>query len=245
MLNFRSIKQQCTKTLVIEFSISIILFVGGILLKSLPSYQMDIPLERKNFNATYPLVSETFPFLFCCTFSWCVPVIVIFYFAQKRNSAKYFITSITSFFFAVSLCLFLTNSFKLFAGKPRPNYYSLIDNKKASKVYQSFPSGHSSTTFNGMMFLTLLLCGEYKIFNGEGSILKLIGCCLPLLFGCIVAISRVRDYFHGYDDIIAGSLLGCVTALLCYVLKFKVLCSRNSGEIETEEYREFDDNYIV
>ncbi|EDR28748.1 phosphatidic acid phosphatase type 2 domain-containing protein 1B, putative [Entamoeba dispar SAW760] len=154
-------------------------------------------------------------------------------------------TSTITFFFAVSLCLFLTNAFKLFSGKPRPNYYSLIDNNKASKGYQSFPSGHSSTTFNGMMFLTLLLCGEYKVFNGDGSILKLIGCCFPLLFGFLVAISRVRDYFHGYDDIIAGSLLGCVIALLCYVLKFRALWSKNSGEIKTEEYREFDDNFIV
>ena len=83
---------------------------------------------------------------------------------------------------------------------------------------KSFPSGHSSCEyiiniiirrlllllvgiFTGLVYLSLYLAGKLLIFHqsGRGHSLRLLLVLTPLLVAVMVAISRVRDYWHHWE----------------------------------------------
>nr|KJB08494.1 hypothetical protein B456_001G084000 [Gossypium raimondii] len=83
--------------------------------------------------------------------------------------------------------------------------------------HKSFPSGHTSWSFAGLGFLSLYLSGKIKAFDRRGHVAKLCIVFLPLLVASLVGISRVDDYWHHWQDVFAGGLLGLVVATFCYL----------------------------
>ncbi|KAK1320911.1 hypothetical protein QJS10_CPA03g00590 [Acorus calamus] len=59
-----------------------------------------------------------------------------------------------------------------------------------------------------------------KVFDHKGHVSKLCLVFLPLLVAALVGISRVNDYWHHWEDVFAGGLLGIVVATLCYLQFF-------------------------
>ncbi|KAF8010187.1 hypothetical protein BT93_J0966 [Corymbia citriodora subsp. variegata] len=86
--------------------------------------------------------------------------------------------------------------------------------------HKSFPSGHTSWSFTGLGFLSLYLAGKIKAFDRKGHVAKLCIIFLPLLVASLVGISRVDDYWHHWQDVFAGGLLGITVAGLCYLQFF-------------------------
>ncbi|KAJ1680262.1 hypothetical protein EV182_000355 [Spiromyces aspiralis] len=82
--------------------------------------------------------------------------------------------------------------------------------------YRSFPSGHSSLSFCGMAFLALFIGGKIHVFDQRGHSIKPIIVCLPLLGASLVGASRVADYWHHPEDVIAGAILGISMAWFGY-----------------------------
>ncbi|AQK88215.1 Lipid phosphate phosphatase 2 [Zea mays] len=74
--------------------------------------------------------------------------------------------------------------------------------------HKSFPSGHSSWSFAGLGFLSWYLAGKVKAFDRRGHVAKLCVVLLPLLLAAMVAVSRVDDYWHHWQDVFAGGILG-------------------------------------
>lgn len=68
-------------------------------------------------------------------------------------------------------------------------------------------------SFSGLGFLSLYLSGKIQAFDGKGHVAKLCIVILPLLFAALVGISRVDDYWHHWQDVFAGGLLGFVFSL--------------------------------
>lgn len=66
----------------------------------------------------------------------------------------------------------------------------------------------SAASFAGLGFLSFYLCGKIKAFDRKGHIAKLCIIALPLLVASLVAVSRVSDYWHHWQDVFAGGLLG-------------------------------------
>ena len=84
---------------------------------------------------------------------------------------------------------------------------------------KSFPSGHSSCKlitdviklirrvnlstgiFTGSVYLSLYLASKLMVFNqnGRGHSLRLLLVLTPLLVAMMIAISRVRDYWHHWE----------------------------------------------
>ncbi|KAI0042197.1 lipid phosphate phosphatase 1 [Auriscalpium vulgare] len=93
---------------------------------------------------------------------------------------------------------------------------------------RSFPSGHSSTAFTGMTFLTLFIAGKTAslCFSVPGPPRSILGSRLvrlmltlsPLAWATWVAISRVEDYRHHKEDVIVGSTIGAISAAICYLI---------------------------
>lgn len=81
-------------------------------------------------------------------------------------------------------------------------------------VHVSFPSGHSSMAFYGLLFLALHLQRiRIRIACPLGTTL-LPHLCQLLLVGLasFIGLSRVMDYKHHWSDVVAGSLLGASIA---------------------------------
>jgi len=77
-----------------------------------------------------------------------------------------------------------------------------------------------SGCFAGLGFLSWYLAGKIKAFDRRGHVAKLCIVLLPLLLASMVAVSRVSDYWHHWQDVFAGGLLGLVVASFCFLQFF-------------------------
>jgi membrane-associated phospholipid phosphatase len=73
---------------------------------------------------------------------------------------------------------------------------------------KSFPSGHSGLSFAGLSFLSLFLL--FGKILGTDEYVSWIGlvCCSPYYLASWVAITRIQDYKHHVDDVLAGAIIG-------------------------------------
>jgi membrane-associated phospholipid phosphatase len=99
----------------------------------------------------------------------------------------------------------------------------------------SFPSGHSSLSYCGMMALVLFFIGrvglgrvgkQYSLLRYKFAVLLSF---VPLLFSFWCATSRLVDNWHHPSDIIAGSILGVVSACIAYHLWYPNVFAVHSG----------------
>eukprot|EP00659_Diplonema_papillatum_P011457 gene11457-17624_t len=144
---------------------------------------------------------------------------------------------------AVALALAATVPIKNSAGRLRPDFLDRLrleldlpdpgstmsaladltcntSNPSIIEGRRSFPSGHSSLTFAGWTALGLFAAARLRVKYRRG----LPVCVLVALlagFGALptfVALSRVHDYRHHYDDIFAGACIGIFCGLVCFNL---------------------------
>ena len=52
------------------------------------------------------------------------------------------------------------------------------------------------------------MAGKIRVFDRRGHVGKLCIVFLPLLVAALVGVSRVDDYWHHWQDVFAGGLLG-------------------------------------
>ncbi|XP_056696540.1 lipid phosphate phosphatase 2 isoform X2 [Spinacia oleracea] len=187
----------------------------------------------------YPLKENTVPF-------WAVPiiaillpfcVILIYYFFRK--DVYDFHQATLGLLFSVLITSVITDAIKDGVGRPRPDFYwrCFPDNipkfhnitgdvactgfKSVIKEgHKSFPSGHTSWSFAGLSFLAWYLSGKIRCFDRRGHVAKLCIVFLPILFAAMVGVSRVDDYWHHWQDVFTGGLIGLVMASFCYLQFF-------------------------
>lgn len=142
----------------------------------------------------------------------------------------------------ISLTGTITNIIKLVVRRPRPNFFMLCDymhirdnvtfylentvsgafgnysncfaelsNKNEAAL--SFPSGHSSFSFCAMLFLALYLRNLMKLPAGQYFTVSSAIASSPLVLASWVAITRVRNRWHNYDDISVGAIIGILCAI--------------------------------
>ncbi|KAH6645970.1 phosphatidic acid phosphatase type 2/haloperoxidase [Truncatella angustata] len=86
-----------------------------------------------------------------------------------------------------------------------------------NNALESFPSGHSTTIFAGMVFLYLYLNAKLKIFsNYHPAMWKLILLYIPILGAVLVGGSLTVDQSHNWYDVLAGATIGTVFAFSAY-----------------------------
>ena len=85
------------------------------------------------------------------------------------------------------------------------------------KGHQSFPSGHSSTSFGAMVPFVFFLMNKLQPIQRR-SIFRLSVALLPLFVAFQVSVSRTRDNRHHFSDILAGAVIGSASALLAIKL---------------------------
>ncbi|KAG5331330.1 PLPP3 phosphatase, partial [Acromyrmex charruanus] len=141
------------------------------------------------------------------------------------------------FGFGAACTVFITDTAKYTIGRLRPHFMELcvpnidcnlpeyqhkyimdfhctaaVSNKLLKEVRLSFPSGHSSFSAYTMIYLAMYLQLRMK---WEGSkLLKHFLQLLCLLMAWFTAMTRISNYKHHWSDVLAGSTLGIVSALV-------------------------------
>jgi len=160
---------------------------------------------------------------------------------------KLFNGSILGLLTAVVVAQFFTEVIKLIIGRPRPDFLSRCqpDAQKAQAAFtatavalfnsaictstdaaamadgfKSFPSGHSSTSFAGLTYLSLWMAGRLRLFvphspHGKHLYAYIISAA-PLLVASFIASSRVIDYRHRGFDVLGGTVLGIFWGIVGY-----------------------------
>lgn len=187
----------------------------------------------------YPLKDNTVPL-------WAVPivaiilpftVILVFYFIRRDVYDLHH--ALLGLLFSVLITGVLTDAIKDAVGRPRPDFFwrcfpdgkgvfhnvtgnVLCTGSKSviKEGHKSFPSGHTSWSFAGLGFLAWYLCGKIRVFDRRGHVAKLCIIFVPLLLAALVGVSRVDDYWHHWQDVFAGGLLGLTVASFCYLQFF-------------------------
>ncbi|KAJ6161440.1 hypothetical protein N7470_004836 [Penicillium chermesinum] len=100
-----------------------------------------------------------------------------------------------------ALAFLITQVLKNACGKPRPD---IIDRSLIKDGFRSWPSGHSSSSFAGLTYLSLWLGGKFHIMDQRGETWKTLLVSVPLLAATLVAVSRIMDARHHPFDVITG-----------------------------------------
>lgn len=190
-------------------------------------------------DLSYPLQDNTVPI-------WAVPIvaillpmaiILVYYFIRRNVYDMHH--AILGLLFSVLVTGVITDAIKDAVGRPRPDFFwrCFPDGKGVfhpvtsdvmctgvksviKEGHKSFPSGHTSWSFAGLGFLALYLSGKVRVFDRRGHVAKLCIVFLPLLVAALVAVSRVDDYWHHWQDVFAGALIGLTVASFCYLQFF-------------------------
>ncbi|XP_062110022.1 lipid phosphate phosphatase 2-like [Humulus lupulus] len=194
----------------------------------------------------YPMKDNTVPIWAVPMYTVLLPLFIFVMIYLRRRDVYDLHHSILGLLFATLITAVLTDSIKNAVGRPRPDFFwrCFPDGKDeydkwgdvkchgvASVIkegHKSFPSGHTSWSFAGLGFLSLYLSGKIQVFDRKGHVAKLCIIFLPLLLASLVGISRVDDYWHHWQDVFAGGLLGLVVATFCYC-QFFPLPYHNDG----------------
>lgn len=127
---------------------------------------------------------------------------------------------------------FVTEALKRYIGRPRPNYFAMCafdedllactaSQARINQSRKSFPSGHASLSFCAMTLtalwlLRLVVEQEIRGGKGKGTIVFASRCFaatfLPLSLSIFTAASRVHDNWHHTSDVVAGALIGGLSA---------------------------------
>ncbi|KAJ8770063.1 hypothetical protein K2173_010094 [Erythroxylum novogranatense] len=186
----------------------------------------------------YPMKDNTVPIWAVPLYAILLPIAIFIFLYIGRKNVYDLHDSTLGLLFAMLITGVITDSIKIAVGRPRPDFFwrcfpdgkdvydklgDVICHGKASEIkegHKSFPSGHTSWSFAGLGFLSLYLAGKIKAFNRKGHVAKLCVVFLPILAASLVGISRVDDYWHHWQDVFTGGLIGLVVATFCYLQFF-------------------------
>ncbi|KAM3198916.1 hypothetical protein P3L10_034353 [Capsicum annuum] len=186
----------------------------------------------------YPMKDNTVPVWSVPLYAILLPIIIFVFIYLRRRDVYDLHHSILGLLFAVLITAVITDAIKNAVGRPRPDFFwrCFPDGKdeydrwgnvkchgKESDIkegHKSFPSGHTSWSFAGLGFLSLYLAGKIKAFDRRGHVAKLCIVLLPLLMASLVGVSRVDDYWHHWQDVFTGGMIGLFVATFCYLQFF-------------------------
>lgn len=202
-------------------AIIILVIIGGIVEISVYPYDR----YRPDTFESYPLKPSIIPDWLLAVLTLPIPIlfyVMMQYVERSRHDLHH---ALLGHLTGWILTFFFTELSKKLTGRYRPDWNP--DDNDTMDARQSFPSGHSSTSFAAMVFVSLYLCGKLRILSQHGGpmVVKAFVSFLPIALAGFIAISRTMDYHHNFSDILAGALLGSGMAMFSYYMYYPSLFS--------------------
>lgn len=227
----------------------ITVLLAGVLaiINNVHGFRREFSLTDTAIQHTYA-VHERVPTWLLGVLAVLIPALIIIGFSLAISRSVWDLhNGLLGFVLANALTLTITTLVKVTVGRPRPDLidrcqplpgshnaqpYGLvtdlicsvgIDNKTLRDGFRSFPSGHASTSFAGLTYLSLYLAAKLHLFDRRGHAVTAWLCITPLMAATLIAVSRTMDYRHHATDVIAGALLGLTIAYWSYKLYYPPL----------------------
>jgi len=216
------------KSYILDWVVNIVLFliVQGV------TYFLS-PLERylppNDPAVAYPVRPDIVSNFMLFVLAMFLPLFVILLMQIKRRSVHDLHHAILTLVITILLANTITGALKYAAGRYRPNWLAA---QNGNEGHLSFPSGHSSTSFAGMLFLALYLHGKFRVYSHDhsASFSKSILLASPMAIAFFISLSRAIDYHHNFSDIIAGAMIGLGVGYYAYFLYYPPLSSKNCDQ---------------
>jgi len=128
---------------------------------------------------------------------------------------------------------------------PRHLFNTTICKTPAEELYEerrSFPSGHSTFVFCVMSYLSLYIAGQIHLLDKKVYIWKYFVVSIPYFIAVFVAVSRVFDYRHHWQDVTIGGIIGLVFGVMTYYYYYPSLressCDKPYQRLEEDDINE-------
>lgn len=221
-----------------DWLILILLVVVEVILNVIEPFHRFVGKEMLT-DLSYPLQTNTIPFWSVPLIAILLPIVVILVYYFIRHDVYDLHHAILGLLFSVLITAVITDAIKDAVGRPRPDFFwrcfpngrGVFDTRTTDVLctgdksvikegHKSFPSGHTSWSFAGLTFLSWYLSGKIRAFDRKGHVAKLCIVFLPILLAALVGVSRVDDYWHHWQDVFAGGVIGATVASFCYLQFF-------------------------
>ena len=203
----------------------------------------DSPVQLFRLNdvdLSYPYYQTGVSSILAGTLSILVPIATVFFFNLFFLWEKWDLyAGLFGTVFAYASSLLITSTLWYFVGGLRPHFLSVckIDPSliNPSRLYytsdmcdqdtftqdtlHAFPSGHASTAFAGCVFASSYLAAHLRLYR-NGNAFKAFIVALPLLCAVWLASSRIADRHHSPFQVLVGSLIGILAALIAYKMAY-------------------------
>ncbi|KAJ8104120.1 phosphatidic acid phosphatase type 2/haloperoxidase [Lipomyces tetrasporus] len=218
----------------------ILFLIGGFLvLTEMTPFQTMFTLDDPSIQhpyATTERVTSINGVIFSTVISIGIVVLFVPFLHRNRNWAHVMNVSLLSLALSLILTEFVTEMFKNFIGRIRPDFiarcmpapgtplHGLVgievctnpNFKVISDGFRSTPSGHTSNAFAGLGWLSAWVAGQLRVFRRGTELFRTMLAMLPLFGALVIALSRIEDYRHHITDVLFGGILGVLVAWYSY-----------------------------
>jgi membrane-associated phospholipid phosphatase len=192
---------------------------------------------------SYPHGENTVPAVVVPLIAFVVPLICMLLMPKRLNPAVHKERAIGGLCASVGLTWVVTCAMKNIIGGIRPDFVARCwpdgnqvwasvgvpscsgVNDVVQQGRRSFPSGHTSMSFSGFVYCSLYLAAWLKIGGQDRrlgrweGIWKLVIVLAPTILAGFIGLTRIRDYWHHWEDVTVGALLGSAFAYAAWVHK--------------------------
>ncbi|KAI8050806.1 phosphatidic acid phosphatase type 2/haloperoxidase [Syncephalis plumigaleata] len=229
--------RQLWPTYLIDWSLCVAFLVGTLCLELVQPFRRHFSVHDVTISFPYA-VHETVTYGQAIVAAIIAPlVLVIAINLGTRRGLFDLHQSVLGMLLTFTLTTIFTEIAKITVGRPRPDFLdrckpnvradpefglstvdvcTWTDKKIILDSMRSFMSGHTSTSFAGLGFLSLYMAGKLHIFDERGFVFKPLICLIPLLGAALIGISRIADYRHHWQDVLVGGIVGFGMAYFAY-----------------------------
>lgn len=113
--------------------------------------------------------------------------------------------------------------------------YDINCRLNSNEMRRSFPSGHACNSFAGLGVLAIYLFGLCRSVGASPALSALVAAA-PFSLATFIAASRIYDYYHFQDDVLAGTVIGFSSAVFFSWLHYgggSELRAKSGGSLST------------
>ncbi|TDL27193.1 acid phosphatase/Vanadium-dependent haloperoxidase [Rickenella mellea] len=210
--------------------------------RSFPVFFSDGQVVYPQF--AYPLRKEIVPIWLAAFIAFITPFVFFVLFQIRLRSIASLLTTTMGLLKSLATAAVFQVFIKWLIGGLRPHFYAVCkpnvpfsgsqigngfdnlmydrsvctgDKNDIDDSLESFPSGHSTAGFAGLIYLSLYLNAQLKVLSAHNpAYWKMIVFFAPILGATLIAGALTIDQFHNWYDVVAGGIIGTATAFVAF-----------------------------